>query len=87
LTKYICAVLFLVGFSLNAAFAMEITPNIGFRQHAAPNGGEYNISSPYRAQMRNGQYAMNDQVLRDVPLGKIVPDFNSVGLDFTFKVE
>lgn len=76
----------LIGLALaGQAYAVEVTPNIGFRQFSAPNGSQYDTNSEYRARVHNNsQTAMNSQFSQ---FGKLVPDFNSVGLDFTFKVE
>lgn len=74
----------LIGLALvGQVFAVEVTPNIGFRQFSAPNGSQFDANSEYRARVHS-QTAMNGQFSH---FGKLVPDFNSVGLDFTFKVE
>ncbi len=79
------AIIFLAISSLfvSAAYAVEVAPNIGFRQYASPNGSQYDPNGNYRVRTEHDKLAMNNQI----PMGKLVPDFNSVGLDFTFKVD
>lgn len=68
---------------VSSAYAVEVAPRIGFRQYASPNGSQYDPNASYQVRTQHDKLAMNDQV----PMGKLVPDFNSVGLDFTFKVD
>lgn len=79
------AIIFLAlsGLFVSSANAVEVAPSIGFRQYASPNGSQYDPSASYRVRTEHDKLAMNSQV----PMGKLVPDFNSVGLDFTFKVD
>ena len=69
------------------SFAVEVAPNIGFRKYQAQNGSEYDPHGSYRTKMDNSQYSMNSQIFHDSQVGKMVPEFDSVGLDFTFKVD
>jgi hypothetical protein len=71
---------------ITKSYAMEVVPDIGFRQFQAANGAEFDPNGTYRSPM-NQQGRLNDKVLPDSHLSKMVPGFNSLGLNFTFKLD
>jgi hypothetical protein len=66
--------------------AVEVVPDIGFRQFQAANGAELDPNGGYRSPI-NTQGSLNDKVLPDSHLSKMVPGFNSLGLNFIFKLD
>jgi hypothetical protein len=66
---------------IHKAHAVEVTPEIGFQksQSPSPNG-----STP---QIFNPKDSLNNKIFSDNHLTQMVPDINSVGLDFTFKMD
>ena len=69
------------------AHAVEITPDIGFKHSYSGNKtqDDRNSSNPEKEQSIN--QALNDKYLHDHFVTKAIPAVNSVGLNFTFKVD
>lgn len=86
---YVILVGFLVALVLiHKAHAVEVSPEIGFRQSQSPNGSELDPNGAYRANALNQKgTALNNKILSDNQVTKLVPDINSVGLNFTFKMD
>lgn len=73
---------------MSKAHAVEVSPRIGFKQAQAQNGSEYNPSAAYRSPLQQQKNAsLNSKLFSDNQITKAIPDINSVGLDFTFKVD
>jgi hypothetical protein len=82
LFAYILAVIM-----VSKVYAVEITPDIGFRQFHTPCGSEYDPNGQYRTQIQNSKARLNDKLFSDNQIGRAIPDFDSVGLNFTFKMD
>lgn len=83
----IFAALVIILLLLNKAYAVEITPQIGFEQNYDPNSGSaYDSNAYYHPKTQNHNDALNNKIFRDSHISKAMPDIGSVGLNFTFKV-
>lgn len=70
---YVILVLLIGAFFLvTRAHAVEINPEIKLKND--------------QANHKQGE-ALNEKVLPDTPVNKVIPDVNSVGLNFKFKVD
>lgn len=91
LTKYLKHVILVVFVAVmiftGLAYAVEITPDIGFRQYQTPNGSEYDPNAKYRAQILHSKNNLNDKIFSDNNVTKAIPNFDSIGLNFTFKMD
>lgn len=74
-------------FFIHNAHAVEVSPEIGFRQSQSPNGAQFDPNSAYQAQILNQKGGLNNKIFSQNQITKMVPDINSVGLDFTFKMD
>lgn len=87
--RLIAGLLFLIMVIVSTAvvYAVEVTPNVMFKRYQAPNGAQYDPKSSYRTKIESDQQILNERIFSDNQVGKLVPDINSVGLDFTFNVD
>jgi|GEM_PF-6809386 len=76
-----------MGSIIPAVYAIEVRPVIGFSPTQAPNGAQFDPNSLYRARIVNPQGGLNTRLFSDNHIGKAIPDINSIGLNFTFKVD